>query len=100
MHLAPAIRKAGVGVALTICAALALTLWGARPRRAGNPIQAATIPPYTMRSISPMNHARAFATATTLTNGLILIAGGIDSGYNYLPTAEIFDPRSQRFMVL
>jgi hypothetical protein len=78
-------------------AAVLLTLWG---RRAGNPIQAATVPTFSIRSISPMNRARAFATATTLTNGLVLIAGGIDSDYNYLPAAELYDPRSQRFMVL
>jgi hypothetical protein len=100
MQLAPAIRKARVGVALMVSAAVVLTLWGVRPRRAGNSIQAATIPSYTLRSISPMNHARVFATATTLTTGLVLVAGGIDSGYNYLPTAELYDPRRQKFMML
>jgi Galactose oxidase, central domain len=96
----PAIKKARVGLALTIAAAVALTFWGARLRHAVSPIQAATVPSYKIRSVSPMNHGRAFTTATTLGTGIVLVTGGIDPQHNYLPTAELFDPRSQKFMVL
>src|SRR5208337_3804250 len=40
-------------------------------------------------ALPSMNHPLTFGTATTLTNGQVLITGGIDSSYNYLATAQL-----------
>ena len=51
-------------------------------------------------ALPSMNHPLTFGTATTLTNGQVLITGGIDSSYNYLATAQLYIPASQTFMPL
>jgi hypothetical protein len=54
-------------------------------------------------SIGQMTAARAGATATNLTNGMVLIVGGVScgapgtTGCVYLNTAELFDPGSGDF---
>ncbi|CAF4536720.1 unnamed protein product, partial [Didymodactylos carnosus] len=37
-----------------------------------------------------MNNARSYHTASLLTNGKVLVTGGLGSGY--LHTAELYDP--------
>ncbi|HUO03759.1 MAG TPA: kelch repeat-containing protein [Candidatus Binataceae bacterium] len=44
-----------------------------------------------------MTSMRAGYTATTLKNGKVLIAGGIDAAVNILDTAEIYDPANGKF---
>ena len=44
-----------------------------------------------------MNSARASQTATLLSNGKVLIAGGLDSTNNSLATAELYDPTTGAF---
>jgi hypothetical protein len=41
--------------------------------------------------------ARTYHTATLLPNGKVLITGGMDGSYNYLKTAELFDPATGTF---
>ncbi len=58
------------------------------------------ISPDGIHQVGSMNRARAFAAATTLANGQVLVTGGIDANYNYLQTAELYDPSVQRFRSL
>src|SRR6266566_7377426 len=44
--------------------------------------------------ISPMNSARAAPEALRLENGRIMVIGGADADFNFLDTAEIYDPRT------
>jgi hypothetical protein len=44
-----------------------------------------------------MTAARYSATATLLTDGRVLIAGGL-SGQDYLGSAELFDPKTSAFV--
>jgi Galactose oxidase, central domain/Kelch motif len=46
---------------------------------------------------APMNAARMGFTATTLANGQVLIAGGLDNHGNILDSAELYDPASGKF---
>ncbi len=46
---------------------------------------------------APMNAARMGFTATTLPNGKVLIAGGLDNHGNILDSAELYDPSSGEF---
>jgi hypothetical protein len=46
---------------------------------------------------APMNAARMGFTATTLANGKVLIAGGLDNHGNILDSAELYDPTSGKF---
>ena len=41
-----------------------------------------------------LNTARYLHTATLLPNGMVLVAGGLDSGLNALDSAELYDPAS------
>jgi len=51
-----------------------------------------TTPPGAFTSNSSMNYARAVHSATLLTNGKVLVAGGSDSSNNALASAELYDP--------
>src|SRR5262249_42755752 len=44
-----------------------------------------------------LNTSRCFHTATLLQNGMVLVAGGIDSfhPYNYSASAELYDPATR-----
>lgn len=53
-----------------------------------------------MVALPSMNDSLTFGTATTLTNGQVLITGGIDSSYKYLATAQLYIPASQTFAPL
>lgn len=44
-----------------------------------------------------MGAARIAATATLLSNGMVLVAGGTDGGGNALATAELYDPAAASF---
>ncbi|MDO8432700.1 MAG: kelch repeat-containing protein [Candidatus Binatus sp.] len=44
--------------------------------------------------------SRAFATATSLTSGRVLIAGGVDSNYRYLPNVELYNAATRTFTAL
>ena len=46
-----------------------------------------------------LNTARYFHTATLLPNGMVLVAGGIDSNLNHLDSAELYDPASGTWTV-
>jgi N-acetylneuraminic acid mutarotase len=45
-----------------------------------------------------MNVARAYATATLLETGQVLIAGGVDATGTYLSSVELYDPSSNSFI--
>jgi uncharacterized repeat protein (TIGR03803 family) len=47
-----------------------------------------------VRSTGLMNSGRFAHTATLLSNGKVLVAGGRQSGQNYLSSAELYDPAS------
>ncbi len=51
----------------------------------------------TFTSISPMNSARGFQTATLLANGKVLIAGGFNTNSSSQATSELYDPGTQTF---
>lgn len=80
----------------------AVTLWWWRLASLQSPdlAQGAVTPSSSVRSVSALNRARAFATATHLSTGTILVTGGIDTGYNYLATVELYDPALQRFTTI
>jgi len=69
----------------------------------GNPTDTAEI--YDPRSGTwrftkfPMNSRRAAHTATLLLDGRVLIAGGGD-GIGFLTSAEVFDPRTEKFSLV
>src|SRR5438105_9051193 len=44
-----------------------------------------------------MHTGRVLHTATLLSNGMVLITGGEDSGFNPLAAAELYDPASGTF---
>jgi hypothetical protein len=46
-----------------------------------------------------LNTARYLHTATLLPNGMVLVAGGIDSSLNHLNSAELYDPASGTWTV-
>jgi hypothetical protein len=46
-----------------------------------------------------LNTARYAHTATLLPNGMVLVAGGIDSSLNHLNSAELYDPVSGTWTV-
>ncbi len=46
---------------------------------------------FNFNNASPVNTGRESHTATLLTNGLVLIAGGADRDYNLLASAELYD---------
>lgn len=53
------------------------------------------------RSVAPaasMNTARSGHTSTLLTNGQVLIAGGMNGNGTYFGSAEIYDPSANRFL--
>jgi hypothetical protein len=51
----------------------------------------------TVTSINPMNAKRAAHTATLLTNGKVLLAGGFLDGGSAIAEAELYDPVSRTF---
>ena len=63
----------------------------------GVPVNAASASAFRIRAVAAMGHSRAFAAATALPTGQVLITGGVDASYNYLADAELYDPRTQRF---
>jgi hypothetical protein len=69
--------------------AFIVLLWGV-PSLLGQPSGG------TFAAIGAMTTARSWHTATLLTNGKVLIAGG-SSGFNPLATAELYDPGSGTF---
>jgi len=46
----------------------------------------------TFTTTGSMSSARCFHTATLLEDGTVLVAGGYDPSFNYLKTAELYDP--------
>jgi hypothetical protein len=48
-------------------------------------------------ALPQMTTPRTEHTATTLSDGLVLITGGITAEHRYSPTAEIFDPATRTF---
>jgi hypothetical protein len=44
-----------------------------------------------------MSTARAFSTATLLSNGQVLMAGGLNSNWDGLGTADVYDPTGGTF---
>jgi len=53
----------------------------------------------TWTATGSLNTARYYHTATLLSNGMVLVAGGIDSGLNALDSAELYDPASGSWTV-
>ena len=54
----------------------------------------------TFTAVGSMNSGRAYHTATLLSDGRVLIAGGMDAGNNPTNTVEIFDPSNNSFTTL
>lgn len=52
------------------------------------------------KSVGPMIQARTAAASVTLGDGSVLIAGGIDGNFNYLSSAELYNPTTQLFTPL
>src|SRR4029077_19903336 len=48
--------------------------------------------PFTYNTTGSLNTARARHSATLLSNGKVLVAGGLDSGLNPSASAELYDP--------
>jgi len=46
----------------------------------------------TWTATGSLNTGRAYHTATLLPNGMVLVAGGIDSSFNISASAELYDP--------
>ena len=55
------------------------------------------ITPHGFAATGSMATARRFHTATLLSNGKVLVAGGEDSGSNAFDTAELYDPATAMF---
>ena len=75
-----------VQVCLALCAAVPATVSGLQPS-SGNVTARGTWAP-----TGNLNDGRAIHTATLLPNGLVLVAGGIDSRCVESRTAELYDP--------
>src|SRR5438046_737515 len=50
--------------------------------------------PFTFHNTGSLNTARDVHTATLLPNGMVLVAGGLDSNGNASSSSELFDPAS------
>jgi hypothetical protein len=48
-------------------------------------------------SLGAMHHSRVYHSATLLPDGRVLVAGGMDEGFNPLRTSEMFDPETNRW---
>src|SRR5205814_845019 len=48
----------------------------------------------TWTATASLNTARVFHRATLLQDGMVLVAGGDDSSFNILASAELYDPGS------
>jgi hypothetical protein len=48
--------------------------------------------PFEWQSTGSLNVAAGDRTATLLTDGKVLVVGGIDGNYNSITTSEVFDP--------
>src|SRR5579859_255299 len=60
-------------------------------------IFATAAPAQSVQPTAPMAVPRTGHTATVLTNGLVLIVGGLDANSGPLAAAEIFDPSTNSF---
>lgn len=49
---------------------------------------------------APMGTPRMAFTATPLSNGKVLVAGGLDNSSNVLDSAEVYDPAERRFVAV
>ncbi len=89
----------GARLALSGCMLLLAVFLLRQTRPGPSEIQArsAGAAPASIAVVRSMARARAFATATTLANGRVLVTGGIDANYNYLASAELFDPVTRTF---
>ena len=89
-----------LALALLVFFIVTLSLWRLVSVPSIDLAQGAVTPSSSVTSVSAMNRARAFATATRLSSGGVLVTGGIDGAYNYLATAELYDPAAQRFTTI
>jgi hypothetical protein len=53
------------------------------------------LPNETWTATGSLNAVRAFHTATLLTNGKVLVAGGLDSSQTSIASAELYDPATE-----
>ena len=79
-----------------LCAAC-LTIAAASPNAVRADGGDADEPAEAVRLASPMSVPRAAHTATTLTDGRVLVVGGFTNAANAAQGAELFDPRTERF---
>src|SRR5271157_3381726 len=89
-------RKLAVGIGLSaiLLAGLAGGVATISTRGLASPDPASATFSYTSGSL---NTARIRHTATLLTDGLVLMAGGEDAGGNPLASAELYNPATQTF---
>lgn len=100
MKIRPRISGARLSMAVAAFSFLALSLWKAGAQPFGDPNRDPDDRPGRFSAVGSMNRARAFATATTLSSGQVLVTGGLDANYSYLATAELYDPTRRSFTML
>lgn len=87
-------------LAVIVFLLVALSLWILVGRPSGVQAQNLLSAPPRMKAVGSLNHARAGAASVTLADGSVLVAGGIDGNFNYLSSAELYNPTLQRFTAL
>jgi hypothetical protein len=100
MVVKPANKSARLALVGLMVSLMALSPWQTFRQPANAMAQNLRVSRPRVRAVGSMNTARTGAASCTLSNGAVLVTGGIDANFNYLASAELYNPTIQRFSPL